>query len=378
MITIATKKAIFRNALLSITVVAVTAGCQESVSSVTKETPGKTVVKTHRVRTARPQITTLSRVLTYTGTIEPIREVRVAPEIMGKIKKISVKEGDSVKKGQGLITFDTRLLRLQQKQAQAAVKVAQVQVETLEKEINRLKPLLENGAISQGEFDKVKAQYDSAIAGLDQARAAVDLSGYQLKVAKITAPFDGVVARKTVNEGEVVTPAAMGSSGMITLMDLETGVVRVGVGEKDIPAISRGMDATIEVDAYPGDRFQGVVESIALASDSMSKTFPVEIRIPNPDMKLRAGMFARVSLCVEIKEGVLAVSENAVLEEKGTTVIFTVEKGDIVRKRNVKIGMRSGNLVEILPENGLDTSQEIVVEGNFGLRDGAPIIRIYP
>jgi RND family efflux transporter MFP subunit len=350
------------------------AGCNSSVSSATKGSEKKLAESVIKVRTAHPEVTTISQVLTYTGMIEPVQEVRIAPEIMGKIKKIAVKEGDAVKKGQLLITFDTRLSALQKNQAQAAVKLAEVQVQTVEKEVNRLMPLLDSGAISQGEFDKVKAQYDGAMAGLNQAKAAVDLSGYQLKVSRITAPFDGVVARKMVNEGEVVTPAALGPFGMITLMNLDTVVVKVGVGEKDIPHIAKGLDASVDVDAYPGKSFKGVVENISPAADPMSKAFPVDIHIPNADMKLKAGMFARVGILIRTREGVLTVPEDAILEEKGSKALFIVEKGDIAKKLVVKIGIQSGGLVEIL-EGNLDPSKEVVVEGNFGLRDGARIIR---
>jgi RND family efflux transporter MFP subunit len=351
-----------------------TAGCNSKVSSATKESEKSMAQSVVKVRTARPVLTSLSHVLNYTGTIQPRQEVRISPETMGKIKKIHVEEGDAVKKGQLLITFDTKLSALQKSQAAAAVKLAEVQVKTLQKEVDRLKPLLESGAISAGEFDKLSAQHDAANAQLNQAKAAEALSGYQLKVSKIQAPFAGIVARKLVNEGEVIAPGALGPYGMITLMDLDAVKVQVGVGEKDIPSIVEGQVATVSVDAYPGETFKGTVVNIAPAADPMSKAFPVDVEIPNEDMRLKAGMFAKVGIELQTKDNVLAVPEDAILDEKEGKVLFFVEKDSTVRKLEVETGIESEGLVEILGQK-LDPSKEVVVEGNFGLRDGAKILK---
>jgi len=350
------------------------AGCNSKVSSATKEAEKKAARSVVKVKTEKPIVTTISHVLSYTGTIQPKQEVRISPETMGKIKKIHVKEGDRVKKNQLLITFDTKLSALQKSQAQAAVKLAGVQVKNLEKAVNRLTPLLESGAISQGEFDKLTAQYDASKAQLNQAKAAEALSGYQLKVSKIKAPFEGIVARKLVNEGEVIAPGALGPYGMITLMDLDTVVVRVGVGEKDIPFIIKGQEATVMVDAYPDETFNGIVDNISPAADPLSKAFPVDIDISNEGLKLKAGMFAKVGILLETKEEVVAVPESAIIDEKGKKVLFVVEKDRTVKKLEVKTGIQSEGLVEILGD-ALDTSKEVVTEGNFGLRDGAEIIQ---
>jgi len=350
------------------------AGCNSKVNSATKESEKTMAQNVVKVRTTKPVLTSLSHVLSYTGTIQPRQEVRISPETMGKIKKIHVQEGDSVKKGQLLITFDTKLSALQKSQAAAAVKLAEVQVKTLQKEVDRLKPLLESGAISAGEFDKLSAQQDAAQAQFNQAKAAEALSGYQLKVSKITAPFAGTVARKLVNEGEVVAPGALGPYGMITLMDLDKVKVQVGVGEKDIPHIIEGQGASVSVDAYPGESFSGTVTNISPAADPMSKAFPVDIEIPNEDMKLKVGMFAKVGIQLQTKENVLAVSEDAILDEKEGKVLFYVEKSGTVKKLEVKTGIESEGLVEILGD-ALDPSREVVVEGNFGLRDGAKILK---
>jgi RND family efflux transporter MFP subunit len=349
-------------------------GCNSKVSSATKESEKSMAHSVVKVRTAKPVLTSLSHVLNYTGTIQPRQEVRISPETMGKIKKIHVEEGDSVKKGQLLITFDTKLSALQKSQAAAAVKLAEVQVKTLQKEVDRLQPLLESGAISAGEFDKLSAQHDAAQAQLNQAKAAEALSGYQLKVSRIQAPFAGVVARKLVNEGEVIAPGALGPYGMITLMDLDAVKVQVGVGEKDIPSIMEGQDASVTVDAYPGETFTGTVVNIAPAADPMSKAFPVDIEIPNEDMRLKAGMFAKVGIQLQTKENVLAVPEDAILDEKEGKVLFFVEKDNTVKKLDVETGIESEGLVEILGQK-LDPSREVVVEGNFGLRDGAKILK---
>ena len=353
--------------------VSFSSGCKEKkAESASKQAEKKAAANVVKVKTGKPQVTTISHILNYTGTIQPVQEVRINPETMGKIKKIYVEEGDNVKKGQMLISFDTQLSSLQKSQAQSAVKLAQVQVETMEKEVNRLKPLVDSGAISAGEFDKVKAQFNGAMAQLNQAKTTVALSGYQLKVSRIKAPFSGIVVRKLVNEGEIVAPGGLGVYGMITIMDLGTVVVSVGVGEKDLPYIKKGLAATVKVDAYPGETFTGTVKNMSPAADPISKAFPIEIQIPNEEMKLKSGMFAKVGILIETKQDTIVVPENAILDEKGVKVLFVVEKNNTVKKVEVITGISSEGLIEITSGN-IDALKEVVTEGNFGLRDGAKI-----
>ncbi|MFH1434286.1 MAG: efflux RND transporter periplasmic adaptor subunit [Pseudomonadota bacterium] len=349
-------------------------GCKEKeTESATKQAQKKAAANVVKVKTGKPQVTTISHILNYTGTMQPVQEVRISPETMGKIKKIYVEEGDNVKKGQLLISFDTQLSVLQKGQAQSAVQLAQVQVETMEKEVNRLKPLVDSGAISAGEFDKVKAQHNGAMAQLNQAQSTVALSGYQLKVSRIKAPFAGTVARKLVNEGEIVAPGSLGLYGMITLMDLSKVVVSVGVGEKDLPYIRKGLAATVKVDAYPAETFTGTVENISPAADPLSKAFPIDIHIPNGESKLKSGMFAKVGILIETRQDTVVVPENAILDEKGVKVLFIVEKNQTVKKVEVTTGISSEGLIEITSGN-VDVLKEVVTEGNFGLRDGAKIL----
>jgi len=349
--------------------------CNSSSSGETKKTKAEVGEGKAKIRIAYPKIKNINLSFNYTGTIEPSKEVRISPEIMGKIKKITVKEGDSVKKGELLILFDTRLSGLQREQALAAVESARVQVENLERELKRLEPLLASGAISQGEFDKVKAGYDSAVAGLNQAKAAVNLSGYQIKVSRIIAPFDGIVARKMVNEGEVVAPGALGPYGMLTLMDIKEVIVKAGVGEKEIGFIKKGMKATVEVDAYPDEKFEGIVDNISPSADPMNKNFPVEIRIPNPEFKLKTGMFARVKILVESRENALVIPESAIIEEKSGKIVFVVDSGEVAKKINVKTGIEEEGFVEIT-EGEITPQSRIITEGNFGLKEGARVLVI--
>jgi len=357
--------AVFAAALLPL------AGCERGAASKTggKAAQAQTEI---RVRTARPEVRGISNVLSFTGTLKPVLEVRISPEVPGKIKKIHKKEGDGVRKGETLITFDTKLSALQKKQAATAVAMAKVQVASIEKEVNRLRPLVESGAISKGEFDKVQAGYDAATAALAQARAAESLSSYTLQVSTIKAPFAGVVARKLVNEGEVVAPGMLGPYGMITLMDLSTVVLQVGVGEKDLPSVVKGQEASVRVDAYPGEVFAGTVENISPAADPVSRLFPVDIHVPNPGAKLKSGMFAKVGVLIETKAGAVVVPLKAVVEEGGKQFVFVVEPGGVAKKAGVTTGIQFEGLVEIT--GGLaDAAKEVVVEGNFGLRDGAKV-----
>lgn len=156
---------------------------------------------------------------------------------------------------------------------------------------------------------------------------------------------------------------------MVTLMDISKVKVKVEVPERDIAKLIVGQKVEVRVDPYPGRVFSGKVRRINPAADPMARTFEVEVELPNPDMALRPGMFARVKITVQEKEDVTLVPISSLIEEGGSPQVFVV-KGERAYRRPVKLGLRNESYAEVI---GLKEGEKVVTVGKENLRDGCRI-----
>ncbi|MCX7973455.1 MAG: efflux RND transporter periplasmic adaptor subunit [Candidatus Aminicenantes bacterium] len=306
--------------------------------------------------------------LSFTGTIEPWQKMNIVPDISGKIARIYVKEGDRVVKGQLLAELDTQNLRLQLKQAEAALAAARANFEDARKNKERMDRLFQEKAISEQQYEKVKLAYEASQAQLEQAQAAVNLLRHNLEVSQMKAPFSGIVASKNANEGDVINPmmgSFSASSGVLTLMDFSRVKLAIEVSAMEIVKIRKGQVAEVRVPNLVDKVFKGEVNLVNLAADPATKKFKVEVVVDNPDLVLRPGTFGEVTIEVARREQALVVPQKAIVEDR---FLFIVE-GNRARKKEVTIGLQTATEVEIL--SGIQEGNLVIVEGNFGLVDGA-------
>ncbi len=339
---------------------------QEEAEGTAEEKSGAAPVKVFKVQRQK-----ISERLFYTGVIEAWNKINVTPDIGGKIAKIHVEEGDIVQKGQLLAELDTRAVRLQLEQAQAALAVAEANYNDAQKNMERMERLKKEDAASDQQFEKVKLAYDAADAQFKQARAAVNLARYNLDVSLMKAPFSGVVASKNAEVGEVINPMMGGfspTSGVLTLMDFSRVRIEIDATQQDVVRIKKGQLAQLRVTAIPDRIFQGRVSIVNITADAVSKKFKVEVIIDNPDLALRPNTFGEISLEVSTHEQALVILQNAVLENK---YVFRVRDDNTVERVEITIGLQNANRVEVM--NGLKEGDMVVVEGNFGLEDGTQI-----
>jgi len=309
------------------------------------------------------------KTLELTGNIQPIREVSVMPDISGKVKRIYVEEGDYVKKGQKLAELDTRSATLQLRQAEAGLAVAQSNFEDASKNWERIKNLYEKGTVAPQQYEKAQLGYQAAEARVKQAQAALNLVKHQLEVSVMKAPFDGFITGKYINEGEMSNPM-MGGRGIVSLMDLSSLKITASIPEKSFTDVKTGLHARITVDSYPGKEFTGKISKMNPTADQISRSFAIEIEIPNPDLLLRAGMFARINLILEERKNTLTVPIDCILSTTENPYVFVIENNTALR-RHVTLGLENGATFEIL--DGLRENEQIVVTGKEMLRDGSPV-----
>lgn len=322
------------------------------------------------VKVIKASLREISHKLSYTGTLEAWNKIDIIPDIAGKVAKIYVEVGDYVKKGQLLAELDTRSIRLQLKQAEAALEVAKANYEDAKRNMERMRKLLEKKAISTQQYEKVKLAYDAAEAQLRQAQATVNLVKHNLEVSIMKAPFSGIITSKNAEVGDVINPMMGGFSptkGVLTLMDFSKIKVNLHVPQSDIGKIKKGQKAILKVDAYPDKRFQGYVHLVNLAADPVSKTFLVQVVFDNPDLLLKPGIFGEISIITETHSNTIVIPEKAVIDEH---YVFIVKNGK-AKKKNIEIGLRSEDELEII--KGVKEGEYVIVEGNYGLEDGASV-----
>jgi RND family efflux transporter MFP subunit len=346
-------------------VAAVSCGKTGDQAAASPETFGAAPVKVFKARRER-----ITEKITYTGTLEALTKINITPEVGGKIARIHVREGDRVAQGQLLAELETESIRLQLRQAEAGVAVAEASRADALRNKERMDRLIKENAVSEMQREKVQLAYDAAAAQLEQAQAGLNLVRHALNVSIMKAPFAGVVASKNAEVGDVINPMMggySGASGVLTLMDYSKIKIAVAISSEDIGRIQKGQGAVLRVSSFPGLEFRGTVRIVNLTADPSSKKFGVEAVFDNPDAVLRPGTFGDLVFEVQSHENALVVPQKAILEN---TYVFIAEGGKALKK-NVALGLQNTTMIEVL--DGLAEGALVVVEGNFGLEEGAAV-----
>ncbi|MBM4031625.1 MAG: efflux RND transporter periplasmic adaptor subunit [Planctomycetes bacterium] len=247
--------------------------------------------------------------------------------------------------------------------AQQQVRSAEQQVRSAEQQLRSAQEqlaLTEKGARQEDR--------DAVAAKIEPAKAALDLARISLEESTIKAPIAGVVAYRNLDEGNMVTPA----SCIVTLVQVDTVKVVVGVAERDLALLKEGATrARVSVDAYPGEAFEGTVQKVSPVVDERTRTVEAEIHVPNAGRRLRPGMFTRVELVLREKKAVPVIPENAVTWV-GDKPFVTLVNDKKAHRAPVTLGLAEGPAVEVVA--GLQPGALIVTRGHQGLKDGDPVV----
>jgi multidrug efflux pump subunit AcrA (membrane-fusion protein) len=360
----------------------------------------------------------LDRRLQLTGTVVPEAQVDVFSKVSGILEEIKVEQGDGAKVNQVIAVVEREEREAKLQESRAALDVlrarwAQMETGARPEEIaqaeelvrqtearwrnsldnyKRLKTLKERDFISQQRLDEAmlqvtisEAEHNSAkekltlmrkgarqedrdglLAQIRQAEATLKLAIINLKNATIQAPISGIISERFLDRGAYVTTAAP----LIRIVAMDIVKVVVDVVEKELAQLRPGSNAEIRVDTYPNELFRGSVVRISPTVDPESRTADVEIQIENKDHRLKPGMFARVSLVLERRDGVLLLSKDSLLRESGPTRVFVHDKGR-ASLREVMLGLEGEKYIELL--SGLQDGDEVIVAGQYELTDGMPV-----
>ena len=321
------------------------------------------------LETAPTSRITIRNSVTATGTVEPVTEVDVGTQVSGIIDKLYVDYNDVVKAGQLIAEMDKVTLQAELESAQAELASCKAEYEYQLKNYTRTKALHEKELVSDQEYDDATYLYEKSGAAYDQAKAAMVKVERNLGYATITSPIDGVVISRAVEEGQTVA-ASFETPTLFTIAhDLTQMEVVADVDEADIGQVAEGQRVEFTVDAYPDDTFEGTVEQVRLEATTESSvvTYEVVITAYNPDLKLKPGLTANVTIFTLEKDNALAVPTKALrfvpdtellgeleltvapaaTEEPGMREVWVV-RGRELQPCPVTTGAASGELTEIL------------------------------
>ena len=314
---------------------------------------GKTATSDQADSTKRVLVTTevaelmnVPQTAVFTSNIRGYKENNIASSMPLRIEQIMAEVGDQVSKGELLVTLDP-----------TEYNSTGVQLANTEADYERMKKVYEAGGLSKQEMDATETQ----LKVLRDSYANLEAN------TKLLSPINGIVTARNYDPGDLYN----GSTPILEIMQIDRVKVSVAVSEQYFPQVKLGMPAEIRVDMYPDKVFEGNVTLISPAIDANTRTFNVEITIPNSNLELRPGMFSRTTLDFGDTQGVM-IEDIAIQKQAGTNekYVFVVEGGKAVRKV-VTTGVQVGNYINIL--SGVNAGDEVVMTGISRLDNGTEV-----
>ncbi len=378
--------------------------CSKQISG--KQVDAATSTKPVSVRAIAVEEKQVRRNVESVGSLFPYEEVIVSSEVEGKVEQVLVDVGDRISKGQPLVkvspaelqlTFEQQRATLQQARARlglaengedlkdvraaAEVKKAAADLADAEQKYKRAKTLYDQGLVPRQNFDEAESRYNAARAAYDlsvqgienlraqlaQSRASTALAQKKVNDSIIRAPFAGQIKERTVTQGQylkVQTP-------VMIIVNVDPLRVRLKVPEKMAAWVHTGQEVTVSVEAYADRSFKGKITRINPSVDQQTRSFEVEALIENNGGDLKPGFFVKASIPSSNVVGAVFVPQEALLYVYGVYKVFVIE-GNTLKEKEVKIGERSGEEVEIL--EGINEGERVAVPVKGAeLKDGATV-----
>lgn len=333
-----------------------------------------------RVEVVSPKEGSSDRAISLPGSVQPLEETVIYARASGYVRKWYVDIGDKVKEGQLLVELDTPELdqeldqaRAQLNQAQASLVQSQANRELSKANLQRYKQLAPSGVVSMAELDQRQAMaaVDEASVTVAQATIAAQQANIrrlvQLKsFARVTAPFGGTVTQRTVEIGSLVSAGT--GQPMYKIAAMDPARIFVQVPQDVAPGVRAGVSADVTVREYPGRKFTGTVSRAAGELDAATRTMTTEIRIPNPDGLLIAGMYAQAAFTLPSPHRVFEIPATAVSSDAHGTRVAIVDDASEIKLVPIVIERDTGATVEVA--SGLTGTERVVKLAGAQLVDG--------
>lgn len=322
------------------------------------------------VRVVQVKAADLIETISHTDALEAAHDVLLTAEVAGKVVRLNKDLGDRCKKGEALLQLDAEAYRIALLQSEAGLNQASVQLAQARRDSVRADKLVKRSTVAAQTAEKANTAVETSAAAVEQASAAVMLARRNLRLARVTCPFDGRVAERHITLGQMVgntTPLAR-------LVDSSRLKLTVKVPAADLARLKVGQEVRLDDPAQP-DAVQvtGKVSRLGVAADQLTHTFPVEVSVQGGDAGgARPGQVLRATVVVASHAAAMAVPEDAVVfigAEKAPHLVLA--RGDKAHLTAVTLGPKvdAGRLIR----SGLTVGDLVVVEGQHGLTTGTPI-----
>lgn len=326
--------------------------------------------------TAKVEKATIGNSVTATGTIEAVTSVEVGTQVSGIIDKIYVDYNSVVKKGQVIAELDKTNLISELKSATSQLESAKSDLNYQQSNFSRMKTLYGKGLISANDYESARLSLQQAQSLVAQRQEAVNKAQTNLSYATITSPIDGVVLSKSVEEGQTVASSFSTPTLFTIVKDMTDMRVVASVDEADIGQVKVGQRVTYTVDAYPDETFEGTVTQVRneATTENNVVTYEVVISAPNPDLKLKPGLTANVTIYTLEQSGIVSVPTKAlrftptketvgagdkIVDCNGTHKLW-VREGRTFKAYSVQTGITNGTRTQIL--SGVKEGTVVVVD----------------
>lgn len=308
----------------------------------------------------------VQRSVSLVGTAKPWKRSVVASEVGGLVELFPVKEGVFVNKGQLLARLRTDTLQIRYDAAVASQAEAKVRYEQAQKDLARVKTLFAKELVTQKEFDDAITQESALRERLTQLDAEIRQAQDRLTKSKILAPFSGWVIKEFTEIGQWVEEGG----AVVELVDLSHVEIEVPLPEEYVRHVKPGDGVTAVFDGLPGLEIQGKIFSVVAQADPVARTFPVKVDLANPELRIKSGMVARVTLAVGSPYTAVVIPKDALVLKGGKDYVFIVNEGT-VKQIPVKPLTHFDELVEV--DGPVKEGMEVVVAGNERLLPGQPV-----
>jgi membrane fusion protein (multidrug efflux system) len=303
------------------------------------------------VITEAVRVQTMSREIEALGTARANESVSITPRVTGRIKSIRFREGEQVRAGELLLELDAN-------EQTAALAEAQANLVESRNQYERARTLFEQRMVSQSQVQELESRVKA-----DEAR--VSAAEARLGDYLIRAPFAGRLGLRRVSVGSLVGPADV----ITTLDDTSTMKLDFSVPEAFMAGVEIGLAISAESVAFPEQPFRGMVESIDSRIDPITRSVTVRAAVPNPEGRLRPGMFLSVQLAQQERQAAI-IPEAALVPVQNRQFVFVIRDG-VAERREVITGGRRVGVVEVT--QGLSPGEMVVVEGTQKVRPGSPV-----
>ncbi|KAA6100429.1 MULTISPECIES: efflux RND transporter periplasmic adaptor subunit [Pantoea] len=335
----------------------------------------------------------IENVIAATGKMDAIERVNVGAQVSGQVKKLYIKAGDNVRKGQLIAEIDDQPQRSDLRNAQAALSVAQADLQTRQAtlvrqqaQFQRLQQMVKTNAVSRQDFDTAaeawriaQAELTAQQARVIQAQIEVDKKQLDLGYTRIMAPIDGTVVAIVTKQGQTVN-AVQSAPTIAKLAQLGTMTIKVQISEADITNIQPGQQAWFTTFANPDKRYNATLRSIELAPESVMKDdalmgnsesntvsstnaavyYNALLDVPNPDNALRISMTAQVNLLRDQAKNALLVPVQATKKASdGRTYVEIADQNNQPEKRYITTGISDSVDIQVL--SGLRLGEKVIL-----------------